>query len=109
MTPDLLNLLPRADRGTGRARPDPTGIVHIVVPDMTTLCCEDYLEATGRGDRVAHSPHLDRTDQVQDHWPDDRWRRTRYTRIRWGNITCPWCRSLGYAYYRHIVRTMQTR
>lgn len=106
---DLLDLLPPADRGTGRRRPAPTGIIHILVPDMGTLCREDYLEAKGRGDSVAISPHLEQDDRIEEHWPDGRWRRSRYTRIHWRNITCPWCRALGFAHYRHVLRSMSGR
>ena len=88
---DLLDLLPEADGGTGRADHQP--VVHIITPDFATLCRLDYLEARELGDRCPVSPH--RPGRL------DKW-----TGIRWRNITCPWCRSLGRAYYRAVMAAM---
>lgn len=87
---NLLDLLPTDAGGTGRA--DHAPVVHIVTPDFSTLCREDFLEARALGDRCSISPH--RNDDGS---------------IRWRNVTCPWCRSLGHAYYRHAVRAMTGR
>lgn len=88
---DLLDLLPTDAGGTGRA--DHTPVVHIVTPDFSTLCREDFLEARALGDRCAISPHRETSDRS----------------IRWANVTCQWCRSLGHDYYRYAVRTMTRR
>lgn len=85
----------RAKRGRGvsqaalfdEPKPTPTGIVHIVAPDMMPLCRDDFLEATARGDRCAINPHVNGGG--------------------WRSITCPWCRSLGRAFYRRTVNRMQ--
>ncbi len=74
-----------------------TGVVHIVVPNMATLCCDDYLTASDRGDRPAINPHLYRADGERER------------RSRWRNITCPWCRSLGRSYFRWVCSVMQGR
>ena len=81
------------------ARRNSSGVFHSITPDMATLCREDFLEAVDRGDRCAISPHHDRADLHGK----------RYVRVHWRRITCRWCRALGHAYYRHMVRTMQGR
>lgn len=97
---DLLDLLSIEDGGTGNA--DHTPVVHIVTPDFATLCREDFLAMRARGDRCSVNPHRDRRDfeVIDEHG------RGRYKRTRWRNVTCPWCRSLGVAYYRHLVTVM---
>jgi len=86
---DLLDLLPVDADGTEHDQHIP--VTHIVTPDFSTLCREDFLEARAHGDRCAVSPHREGD------------------RIRWRNVTCPWCRSLGLDYYRHAVRFMTRR
>lgn len=97
------------DQLTFDLKPERTGIVHIITPDMATLCRDDYLEASDRGDRCAIGPHRDDADRVAVPIKGTTHTGTRWTRVRWRNVTCPWCRSLGHNYYRHVVRTMQGR
>lgn len=86
---DLLDLLPVDAGGTGREQHTP--VIHIITPDFSTLCRDDFLEARALGDRCSISPHREGD------------------RIRWRNVTCPWCRSLGLAYYRYAVGAMTRR
>jgi len=104
---DLLDFLDVADGG--RLLGDHVPVVHIITPDFATLCREDYLEVSDRGDRPALSPHQDDRDRVEVDLPGLPYKGLRWTRIRWRNITCPWCRSLGHEYYRHCVRVMTGR
>lgn len=102
---DLLDLLAPEDGGRAGYMP----VVHIITPDMATLCREDYLDASNRGDRCAISPHRDDRDRVEVYRPDGTWKHLTWSRIRWRNVTCPWCRSLGHVYYRWVCRAMQGR
>lgn len=62
-------------------------VTHVITPDFSTLCRDDYLKASDRGDRLAISV------------PGG----------NWAQITCPWCHSLGRAYYGHAIHRMQRR
>lgn len=103
---NLLDLLSTDEGGTGLADHEP--VVHIITPDFATLCRLGYLEARALGDRCPVSPHKDDRDRVPaiGSWNGLLFKTHRHTRIRWRNITCPWCRSLGVAYYRHAVTAM---
>lgn len=87
---DLLDFLDVADGGRAGHVP----VVHIITPDFATLCRDDYLEASDRGDRCAINPHREGVT---------------FPAMRWRNITCPWCRALGHAYYRHVCALMNGR
>jgi len=104
---DLLDFLDVTDGG--RRLGDHVSVTHVLTPDMGTLCREDNLAARAAGDRIDISPHHDDRDRIEVDLPGRSYKGLRWTRVRWRNITCPWCRSLGHAYYRHCVRTMTGR
>lgn len=57
-----------------------SGITHVCLPNMGTACQLSYLKATDQGDRVA---------------------------IKWEDLTCNWCRSLGRSWYHWACKVMQ--
>lgn len=65
-------------------RPEPTGVIHVLLPDFTFSCGLAVLEASA-GDGSIIGLNL------------------------WHKVTCVWCRSLGKSYRNHAVGVMQGR
>ena len=63
--------------------PVPAGLTHAVLPDMGTACAQVITDLPA-GDQLNFGS-------------------------RWHEVTCPWCHSLGHAWFWHVARQMQGR